>query len=69
MCCSSVKSFIDAHWGGPGRDQDLKMPAPVLFLSSEFSNFWICYTLWDKTKGNVKANLRFVRYFVLETIL
>ena len=30
----------------------LRMPAPVFFLSSDFFNFWIFYTLWDKTKEN-----------------
>ena len=45
----------------------LRMPAPVLFLSSEFFNFWICYTLWNKTKGNIKRNSLFGRYFLLET--
>ena len=48
---------------------DLRMPAPVLFLSSEFSNLWICYTLWDKTNGNIKRNSLFGRYFVLDTNL
>ena len=47
----------------------LRMPATVLFLSSEFSNFWICYTLWDITKGNIKRNSLFGRYFLLETNL
>ena len=47
----------------------LRMPAPVLFLSSEFSNFKIYYTLWDKTKGNIKRNCPFGRYFLLETNL
>ena len=47
----------------------LRMPAPVLFLSSEFPDFWICYTLWDKTKGNIKRNSLFSRYFLLETHL
>ena len=57
-------------FGGKGSTKGcLRMPAPVLFLSSEFSNFWICYTLWDKTKGNIKRNSLFGRYFVLETNL
>ena len=33
--------------------EGLRMPAPVFFLPSDFSNFWICYTLWDNTKGVV----------------
>ena len=49
--------------------RSLRMPAPVFFLSSDFSNFWICYTLWDTTKGNLKRNWLFDRFFLLETIL
>ena len=30
------------------------MTVAVLFLPLEFCNLGICYTLWDKTKGNVK---------------
>ena len=40
-----------------------------IFLSSDFFNFWICYTLWDKTKGNLKINWLFGRFLLLETIL
>ena len=47
----------------------LRMPAPVFFLSLEFCNFWICCTLWDKTKGNVKRNWLSGRFFLLETNL
>ena len=47
----------------------LRMPAPVFFLSLEFCNFWICCTLWDQTKGNVKRNWLSGRFFLLETNL
>ena len=47
----------------------LRMPAPVFFLSLEFCNFWICYTLWDQTRGNVKRNWLFGRFLLLETNL
>ena len=47
----------------------LKDARTSFFLPLEFCNFWICYTLWDKTRGNVKINWRFGRFSLLETNL
>ena len=52
-----------------GLSTPLKDARTSFFLSSDFFNFWICYTLWDKNKGNLKINWLFGCFLLLETIL
>ena len=43
----------------------LKMPPPILFLYRFTFRFWICYTLWAKTKENERYHHRYRMFFTL----
>ena len=57
----------DVHFGNQIFKDILKDARTSFFLSFEFRNFWICCTLWVKTKGNIKRNWLFSLFLLLET--